>query len=61
MGTRITVPKPSKEVCGIKFKNYGSNLEINYPHLPYMTMACAIGVKKEEIDEFIEKLNDALH
>lgn len=59
MGSRILTEKVGKKICGIEFQNYGSNLE-NYSNLPYITMAVAIGMKKEEIDIYINKLEDSL-
>lgn len=41
MGARV-VGFSSKSMEGIKFANYGSHSE-NYPELPYITVACAIG------------------
>lgn len=58
MGSRVLTKKEKKKFCGIEFSNYGSHIE-NYSELPYMTVACAIGMKKEEIDEFIKKLEES--
>lgn len=49
MGSRVICESPAKSICGKSFMNYGSNSE-NYPFLPYMTVACAIGMTIEEID-----------
>ena len=57
MGSRCVVESAEKEVCGFKFKNYGSNIE-NYHSLPYFTVASAIGLKRYEIELFIEKLDE---
>ena len=46
-------------MCGYKFKNYGSNHN-NYHTLPYITVACALGVKKEEIDSFVNKFLESV-
>lgn len=59
MGSRVISVSKEKEVCGLKFKNYGSHID-EYANLPYMTAACAIGLKKEEIDWFIARLDEAL-
>lgn len=56
MGSRI-LSDNSKKVCGINFLNYGSHSD-KYPFLPYLTAACAIGMSKQEIDAFIEKLEE---
>ena len=54
MGARVVSTKEQK-LEGIVFKNYGSHSEA-YPHLPYITVASAIGCSKEEIDEFVTLL-----
>lgn len=60
MGHRIIAAKSeSTKVCGITFGNYGSHHE-SYPFLPYMTIACAIGTERQEIDEFFIRLESAL-
>jgi len=38
---------------------YGAHID-DYP-TAYMTAACAIGIRREEIDEFISRLDKALH
>lgn len=38
-----------------EFRNYGGHID-NYPHA-YFTSAAAIGVRKEEIDVFIDRLD----
>jgi O-phospho-L-seryl-tRNASec:L-selenocysteinyl-tRNA synthase len=58
MGSRILTEKDAKAQCGIEFKNYGSHID-NYPSLPYMTIACAIGMTKDEIDTFIVRLEES--
>jgi len=57
MGSRIITDSMAKSQCGLEFSNYGSHIN-NYPNLPYMTVACAIGMTKEEIDIFIIKLDE---
>lgn len=57
MGSRI-LSDSAKKVCGINFKNYGSHSD-SFTYLPYMTAACAIGMKKSEIDTFIMKLEES--
>ena len=47
MGHRIVTSTEKLTKIGDKtFKNYGSHCD-NYPFLPYMTFACAIGTKAE--------------
>jgi len=58
MGSRVIITSKEKEVCGIKFKNYGSHID-EYHHMPYMTAACSVGLMKEEIDWFIERLEES--
>ena len=60
MGSRIICAAQPKTICGQKFSNYGSSSE-NYPLLPYMTVACAIGMKRDEIDCFIVKLEEVFN
>lgn len=57
MGSRSIVESNTKEICGLKFKNYGSSID-NYPNLPYFTVASAIGMEKKEIEAFILKLDE---
>ena len=53
-GVRVLAESPETDICGYKFKNYGSSSE-NYSNLPYFTFACAIGITEKEIDGFCEK------
>ena len=55
MGSRV-VSTSTSTLEGIKFSNYGSHHE-NYPHLPYITVASAIGSTKKEIQDFIQLLS----
>jgi O-phospho-L-seryl-tRNASec:L-selenocysteinyl-tRNA synthase len=57
-GPRVVKKNSTKEIAGIKFAGYGSHTN-NYPH-NYMTMACAIGITREEIDQFLEVLDKTL-
>jgi len=58
MGSRVIGKSNEKDVCGIKFRNYGSSID-DYPDLPYMTAACSIGLTKQEIDWFLARLADS--
>lgn len=51
-------PKGSKEVCGIKFGAYGAHHSA-FPQ-PYLTVAAALGIRKEEVDVFLSRLDDVL-
>lgn len=50
----ITENETEYDICGYKFKNYGSSCE-KYTYLPYLTFACAIGISDWEIEEFVSK------
>jgi O-phospho-L-seryl-tRNASec:L-selenocysteinyl-tRNA synthase len=52
MGARV-VGESVSTLEGIPFKNYGSHHE-DFPHLPYVTVASAIGSSRDEIDDFLE-------
>lgn len=41
-------------VSGIEFEGYGAHYD-GYPH-NYMTAAVALGMKREDIDRFVNKL-----
>ncbi|CAI2368545.1 unnamed protein product [Moneuplotes crassus] len=58
-GLRVLKAGPEKEVGGVKFKNYGSHSD-NYSHLPFFTVAAAIGGTQKEIDVFLKRLDEAL-
>ena len=48
----------TKQFNNITFKNFGGHTDNqNYQGFPYMTLAAAIGSKKEEIYELIKRLN----
>lgn len=52
------IGQKEKEVCGIRFKNYGSSFD-GYPY-NYFTAACALGLTDEEIERFIGRLSQLL-
>lgn len=54
MGARV-VGESVSTLEGIEFKNYGSHHQA-FPHLPYVTVASAIGSSRHEIDEFAQLL-----
>ena len=60
MGSRILTDRMKKIQCGIEFKNYGSHID-NYSNMPYMTIACSIGIQRNEIDQFFVKLNESFN
>jgi O-phospho-L-seryl-tRNASec:L-selenocysteinyl-tRNA synthase len=49
-GSRVVTCTDTKTVCGIKFPGYGSHHDA-YP-CPYLTIACAVGMKTSEVEEF---------
>ena len=59
MGARVVYRSSAKDVCGQDYSNYGSHLE-QYPFLPYLTFATAIGMHKSEVDAFVTKLQKCL-
>ncbi len=60
MGSRVVAKQEAlTKIGGISFQNYGSHSEC-YTFLPYMTVACALGMKKSEIDLFLEKLDEGI-
>ncbi|KAK3096279.1 hypothetical protein FSP39_025255 [Pinctada imbricata] len=58
-GTRV-VAKSGKvtEICGLKMKNFGSHSN-SYPS-SYLTAAASIGMRKDEVDLFINRLDKVL-
>lgn len=54
-GTRIVPLNSSKTVTDIDFRGYGSHVD-RY-HCSYLTAACAIGITRPEIDEFMRRLD----
>mmetsp|Transcript_5815 Transcript_5815/g.10361 ORF Transcript_5815/g.10361 Transcript_5815/m.10361 type:complete len:261 (-) Transcript_5815:792-1574(-) len=57
-GGRVTSPSPSKQVFGYPFACYGSSTEA-YP-VPYIAVACALGLTVGEVALFTERLDKAL-
>ena len=57
-GVRISTSSKGekKNIGGYDFLNYGSSCD-DYKYLPYMTFSCAIGIKDEEIDGFVNKID----
>ncbi|KAF2071004.1 hypothetical protein CYY_007680 [Polysphondylium violaceum] len=56
-GSRVIDLSSNKKntVANIEFNNYGSHTD-HYPPGSYLTIACAIGIEKQEIDIFIQRL-----
>ena len=68
-GTRVVVCRRDgdeielarKAVCGEDFGEYGSSCsDVNGYGCSYLTAACAIGMREEEVDVFMERLEAAL-
>ena len=57
-GPRVVKRNTSKEVVGVLFSGYGAHTN-DYPS-HYLTMACAIGITKNEIDDFLQVLEKIL-
>lgn len=51
-------PGTEKEMGGVVFENFNSHSK-SYP-CAYLTAAAAIGVKRDEIDSFIKRLQKTL-
>jgi O-phospho-L-seryl-tRNASec:L-selenocysteinyl-tRNA synthase len=50
-GIRVVDKNAKKDVIGISFKGYGSHTDAYPSH--YLTVACAIGIQKQDIDKFM--------
>lgn len=60
MGHRIVVPASKETKIGpLAFGNYGSHAE-DYPHLPYITFASAVGTRPQELKEFFLRLDESI-
>lgn len=57
-GVRVVTPGVDKDIGSVLFNNFNSHSKV-YP-CAYLTAAAAIGVKKEEIDSFIKRLQKIL-
>mmetsp|Transcript_7804 Transcript_7804/g.11084 ORF Transcript_7804/g.11084 Transcript_7804/m.11084 type:complete len:136 (+) Transcript_7804:562-969(+) len=57
-GPRVVAKGVKKAVCGTEFSGYGSHIEA-YPH-SYLVMACAIGMTKTDIEEFVRRLEKVI-
>lgn len=58
MGVRAIPRRSPVDVEGIKFDSWGNHTDEAMP--AYLTVAAAIGMKREEVDLFIEKLENVL-
>ncbi|ODM99844.1 O-phosphoseryl-tRNA(Sec) selenium transferase [Orchesella cincta] len=57
-GARVVTTEDVKTIDGYTFKGWGAH-HPEYP-VPYLTAAAAIGMDKEEIDDFIGKLDECI-
>lgn len=57
-GTRVVIPGEGKTVAGHDFIGYGSHVDA-YP-TPYLTAAAAIGMQRQEVDVFVERLSKGI-
>ena len=57
-GTRVVPCHQLKSICGMDFTGFGSSTD-NYPHA-YLTAACAIGLSKNEMEDFMARLDKSM-
>ena len=57
-GPRVVARHTSKEIEGTRFEGYGAHSN-NY-HEDYLTFACAVGMKREDVDILIERVQKAM-
>lgn len=57
-GSRVVTPKTTKSIGQVSFPSYGAHLT-DYP-CAYITVAASVGVTKEEIDTFTQRLDKTL-
>jgi hypothetical protein len=57
-GTRVVTRGGAKSVGPLKFQGYGASVD-DYP-TDYLTAACALGVTRSELDDFLSKLDKTL-
>ena len=53
-GTRVVTTTGSKSVAGLSFPGYGAHADAYT--VPYITAAAAMGMKKGEVDVFVQRL-----
>ncbi len=58
-GTRVVPKNQKKAIAGYEFDGFGSST-CNYSN-SYLTAACAIGLTKEEMEDFFIRLDKALN
>ena len=58
-GARIITTTDLKTIEEYKFKGFGCHTS-NSNMVPYITCAAGIGMRKEEVDNFVEKLDKIL-
>lgn len=57
-GTRVITGQDTKTIGTFIFQGYGAHSD-TYP-VPYLTAACAMGITRQEIDTFAERLSKCL-
>lgn len=57
-GTRVITTTDSKHIVSHKFEGWGAH-NSNY-RVPYLTAAAALGMKRSDVDAFIQRLDKAL-
>ena len=58
-GVRVVSGSDRKNVAGIWFDGFGSHMD-KYPCSPYLTAAAAVGMTKQEVDTFVERIEKVL-
>ena len=59
IGTRVVDNKSSKTIGSKTFTCWGQST--NEYNQPYLTFACSIGMKKEDVDGFADRLDKCLN
>eukprot|EP00754_Rhynchopus_humris_P009417 Rhum_TRINITY_DN14005_c1_g1::Rhum_TRINITY_DN14005_c1_g1_i1::g.67300::m.67300/K03341/SEPSECS; O-phospho-L-seryl-tRNASec:L-selenocysteinyl-tRNA synthase len=54
-GPRVVRKGESKTICGNTFQNYGSHSDETA--VSYLTMACALGIRREDIYAFVKRMS----
>lgn len=55
---RVIAKNSKKQIGTFEFQHYGAHID-NYPH-NYLTVAAAIGMKREEVIIFMQRLRETL-
>jgi O-phospho-L-seryl-tRNASec:L-selenocysteinyl-tRNA synthase len=58
-GARVVSLLETSEIAGFKFSSYGAHID-SYP-VPYVVCSCTLGIKKKDIDLFVQRLYSAMN